>query len=332
MKIREEAFKYYFIFIKNRMDVFWNKYNKEQCPSAEDNIIKAHRFTNVYRASDRVSQYLIKNVIYTPEERNSEDILFRILLFKVFNRIDTWEYLENRVGDISIKTYDPSIFSQLLSERISNRPIFNSAYLMTGVHSDYLSYNSKHERWLRMIDKEFVKNKGFVKIEKTDSLEKVYAILREKPFIGDFLAYQYAIDFNYSPIINHDENSFVKAGIGAIRGIKKCFSNLGNYSYEDAIKHVYNNFNPLFEKYTGYHFENLFGREPHLIDLQNCFCETDKYLRVQLPELVVDNIRIKQKYKANSKEFTLFFPPKWGINNQIEKTCLQQSIKELTLF
>lgn len=28
---------------------------------------------------------------------------------------------------------------------------------------------------------------------------------------------------NYSPYINFSENDFVKAGIGAIRGIKKCF-------------------------------------------------------------------------------------------------------------
>jgi hypothetical protein len=34
---------------------------------------------------------------------------------------------------------------------------------------------------------------------------------------------KYAIDFNYSSVINFNENSFVKAGIGAIRGIKKVF-------------------------------------------------------------------------------------------------------------
>ena len=41
--------------------------------------------------------------------------------------------------------------------------------------------------------------------------------------------------FNYSSVINFDENSFVKAGIGAIRGIKKCFSDIGQYTFEDCI-------------------------------------------------------------------------------------------------
>lgn len=332
MRIREEAFQYYFIFIQKRMNLFWSRYGEHKYPYQEDSILNKHRFTNVYRATDRVSQYLIQNVIYSDKSRNSEDILFRILLFKVFNRIDTWEYLESKIGDITIDTFNATIYSQLLAERISKRPIFNSAYLMTGVHSDYLLFNSKHERWLRMIYKEFIKNKGFIKIEKAKSLEDVYLLLREKPFIGDFLAYQYAIDFNYSEVIDFSENSFVKAGIGAVRGIKKCFINLDSYSYEDAMKFVYDNFYQFFEKYTGYSFQNLFGRDLHLIDIQNCFCETDKYLRVQLPELVVDNVRIKQKYKLNSKQFSLFFPPKWNINNQIDKECLQQNTKELTLF
>ncbi len=58
-------------------------------------------------------------------------------------------------------------------------------------------------------------------------MEAVYNILRGCSFIGDFLAYQYTIDFNYSPYLNFSENSFVKAGIGAIRGIKNVLYAMG---------------------------------------------------------------------------------------------------------
>jgi hypothetical protein len=51
-----------------------------------------HRFTNVFRASDRVSQYLIGAVI--PSAWSDDDLLFRILLF-IFNRIPTWERLRS---------------------------------------------------------------------------------------------------------------------------------------------------------------------------------------------------------------------------------------------
>ena len=51
-----------------------------------------------------------------------------------------------------------------------------------------------------------------------------------------------------------------------------------------------------------------------------------------MPELQVDNVRIKQKYKESPKSFCLFFPPKWELNSKINNKCSQQNIKELILF
>lgn len=326
VEIREEAFKYYFHFMQKRMDIFWERYEGHASPWTDDFILKTHKFTNVYRSSDRVSQYLIKNVIYDNVEKyTEEDVLLRILIFKVFNKIETWEYLKNNVGEITVKNFDVNRISKLLADRIVQKPIFSSAYLMTGCHQDFLQYPSKHERWLVMIEREFIKNKLFDKIIKSKSLEEIFNLLSECPFIGDFLAYQYAIDFNYSDVIDFDENSFVKAGIGAIRGIKKCFIKTGGYSNEDLIRYTQDHLSFYQEKYGFTGFKNLFGREPTLIDLQNCFCETDKYLRAKMPELKVGNVRIKQKYRKNQSIISYFFPPKWKINNKIEVKCIQQN-------
>lgn len=335
IKIRDEAFRYYFLFMEKRMNIFWARYNNEKYPWTDDNILLHHKFTNVYRVCDRVSQYLIRNVIYNKnaKDMSEEDTLFRILLFKVFNRIETWEYLESEIGELSLKSFDQFKISKLLSERIASKPIFSSAYLMTGSHSDYLLFPSKHERWLNMINNKFIKEKLFNKIIKAKSLKEIFEILSSCPFIGDFLAYQYTIDFNYSEVINFDENSFVKAGIGAIRGLKKCFQNANEYDSDYLIHYTQENLQKYRVKY-GYttEFENLFGREPTLIDLQNCFCETDKYLREKMPELKVDNIRIKQIYRRSTNNIDYFFPPKWGINDKIKTKCLQPNLKELTLF
>ena len=133
------------------------------------------------------------------------------------------------------------------------------------------------------------------KIIRAESLEEVYLFLRNCSFIGNFLAYQYAIDLNYSPVINFDENTFVKAGIWAIRGIKKCFWEKDKkYSYEDYIRFTEENFIKYQKRFWYTSFKNLFWRNPTLIDLQNCFCETDKYLRAKVPSLIVENKRIKQ--------------------------------------
>jgi hypothetical protein len=332
MKIREEAYQYYFYLVQERMNIFWNRYEGKTTRLTNDNIFSRHKFTNVYRALDRVSQYLIRNVIYNEQQRfENKDILLRIIVFKIFNNIDTWEFLESRVGKIRVDNFDVERISKLLAQRIKEKPIFNAAYMMTGSHSKYNHLTSKHEKWLTMVKVEMLQEGRFDKIEKATSLEEVFNILRSASFIGDFLAYQYSIDFNYSEVINFDENSFVKAGIGAIRGIKKCFYYSNKYSFEDYIEFTQKNFNELQKKYGFTDFKNLFGREPTLIDLQNCFCETDKYLRVKMPELAIDNTRIKQKFTTPKQSIEFFFPPKWGLNKNL-KSWNTQNLKGSTLF
>jgi len=319
MKVRDEVFKYYFYFMQERMNIFWKRYNGETSRFTEDDILSTYKFTNVYRVLDRVSQYLVKEVIYVNNEPLTEqDILFRIIIFKIFNNIQTWQYLQEKLGVIKVSTFNVSRFSELLSERIKSTPVFNAAYIMNGSHIKYNLLNSKHEKWLSMVEQEMITEKRFEKIIKAASLGEVYDILSECSFIGSFLAYQYAIDLNYSPVINFNENSFVKAGVGAIRGIKKCFVKINKSNYEDCIKYTHDNLQHYQERYGYTDFKSLFSREPTLIDLQNCFCETDKYLRVKLPGLQVDNTRIKQKFSLPKPAINYFFPPKWQINEEVD--------------
>ena len=70
------------------------------------------------------------------------------------------------------------------------------------------------------------------------NLEKLYNTLLAYPTIGTFLAYQYAIDINYSELVNFDEMEFVVAGPGAKAGIRKSFSNSDEYSQEYIIRYM----------------------------------------------------------------------------------------------
>lgn len=308
----DTTLKYYFYFIQERMNIFWGRYSHQDYLT-DDPILQEYKFTNVYRASDRVSQYLIKNVIYKDLDRYTpEDVLLRILVFKVFNRIETWNYLSKQ-ADLRVDSFNVERLAELLTRRQREYPIFSNAYMMAGSHARYAGINTKHQLWLQMIEDEFIQKQGFEKILTAKSLAEVYKQLRSYPLIGDFLSYQYAIDFNYSPFLNFDEDSFVKAGVGAVRGIKKCFFSYGN-RYEDAIYYIHNHFEELQEKYGYTDFRPLPGRNPTLIDLQNCFCETDKYLRAKMPELKVGNVRIKQHYRPTKERINFYFPDKWGVD------------------
>lgn len=323
----DEVFRYYFYFIQERMNMFWQRCEGRRVLT-KDPILREYKFTNVYRSCDRVSQYLIRHVIYeNVEDYTPEDMLLRILVFKIFNKIGTWEYLMQTYGDITISHFDVKEISTLLSDRQRYYPIFNNAYMMTGSHKRYDYLATKHEKWLTMVKEEFLGEGILRNILEADSLEEVYNLLRSCSFLGGFLAYQYAIDFNYSPYINYDENSFVIAGIGAIRGINKCFISYGN-SYEDAIRYTKEHFYELQQKYGYTEFVPLEGHEPTLLDLQNCFCETDKFLRVKMPNLLVGNVRIKQKYKSQGNSIQYMFPPKWHVKSFQEHLM----VSEPTLF
>lgn len=308
----------YWEFAVRRQDIFYNRMEGKAFPWTDDNILKTYKFTNAYRASDRVSQYLIKNVIYKEGNYTPEDKCFRILLFKLFNRIETWEYLESSLGEISAKTYSFEIYNELLMKKITdNERIYSAAYIMPSGKSCF-GFEKKHQNNLKLL--EYMMQTGLSKkIAKAKTLKELYEVLLAYPTLGSFLAFQFAIDINYSDLCDYSEMSFVVAGPGAKKGIQKCFGDLNGFKYEDIIKYVSENQEKEFDK-RNLKFKSLFGRRLQLIDCQNLFCETDKYARVAHPEVcgLNDRKRIKQQYiNRNLKKIEYFYPPKWGINDKI---------------
>lgn len=318
VKPNDITLRYYFYFMQERMNMFWRKcQNPDSYEWTNDPILRKYKFTNVYRATDRVSQYLIRNVIYADMNARPEDVMLRVLVFKVFNKIETWEYLKEHLdAPITVDNFDPQKIARILTTCQRNQPIFSNAYMMTGSHAKYDYLSTKHEKWLTMLKKEVVDTMLLARLQKLGGLGEMYEVLHDCSFIGPFLAYQYAIDLNYTPYFEFSENEFVKAGIGAIRGIKKCFVDYGE-NYEDAIRYVAEHLENLQERYDCTDFKPLPGHQPTLIDLQNCFCETDKYLRAKMPELKVDNVRIKQTYKCVGTPVEYMFPRQWHIKEHI---------------
>ena len=314
----------YWKFATERQEVFYSRIENKKFPWTDDEILKTYKFTNAYRASDRVSQYLIKNVIYNNDQYSPEDQCFRIILFKLFNKIETWEYLEKKLGEISYKTYDYSIYNQLLTQKLVDKEkIYSAEYIMPSGKSCF-GFNKKHQNNLKLLEN--MMQTGIAKeIAKAKSLKKLYEILLSYPTIGSFLAYQFAIDINYSELCDFSEMSFVVAGPGAKNGIIKCFKDLKGLKYEDIIKYVTERQEEEFEK-RGLKFKTLFGRKLQMIDCQNLFCETDKYARIAHPDIcgLNDRRRIKQQYvNRNLENIVYFYPPKWGINNKI---CINKGV------
>ena len=314
------VFDCYWKFACERQNVFLNRITNKPFPWTSDYIVREYKFTNAYRVLDRVSQFLIREIITKDESINIsiEDRIFRIFLFKIFNKIETWKLLEKSLGNLLWSNYSFKVYDKILSEEMMRKnSIYSAAYIMASGKS-FFAKESKHQNHLKLL--EYMMNSGIVpRMATCKNMASLYSLLKSYPTIGPFLAYQYATDINYSEATAFSEEEFVMAGPGACDGIKKCFAEQGKFSDEDIIRYMMENQEKQFAE-RDLDFKNLFGRPLKLIDCQNLFCEVGKYARVSHPQIkdISGRTRIKQVFRSSGKLPYPCFPEKWGLDKEVK--------------
>ena len=316
------VFDTYWRFAAERQEIFFNRFYGRPRPWTKDPILDRYKFTNAYRASDRVSQYLIRRVIYGGPQAPRE-LFFRVILFKLFNLIDTWERLESTFGELSVKEFDPVKYDAVLTAAMeAGSTLYSGAYIMPSGDARWRQ-DRKHRMHLRLLEY-MLSLRLAERVASAHSMNEVFDLLKSIPSIGDFLAYQFATDLNYSPLTNFDENEFVVPGPGAKNGIRKCFSTLGGLTEADLIRFVRDRQEDELRS-RSLHFRDLWGRSLQLIDCQNLFCEVDKYSRVYHPDVkgISGRTRIKQQFRPSADPINYWYPPKWGLNERVAQELNQ---------
>ena len=311
-----EVYKTYWLFAAERQATYCRRLASPVGPWSDDPIISKYRFTNVYRVTDRVSQYLVKNVQYDKTRaQHRDELFFRTMLFKIFNKIETWEAIEAELGPISWLTLGAQLYrvSNVLSNLVeAGKPVYSAAYIMP---APKMGHTRKYDNHLDLLYKMMIDGLPS-KLVAAPSLKAAYELILAYPGMDPFLAFQYCIDLNYSTLMDFDEADFVVAGPGALDGISKCFSNAKSLKPTDVIQLMVDRQDYEFDHFN-VKFEGLLGRKLQPIDCQNLFCEISKYARVSHPHILgkAGRTKIKQEYKSRKTNMEpLFLPPKWGIN------------------
>ena len=307
----------YWRFAAERQAVYYRRMAEPRGPWSADPIINAYRFTNAYRVADRVSQYLVRNVQYAPDRsQEPAELCYRTLLFKIFNRSETWATLERALGPISSTRTPPARLATVLDQEFERGTrIYSAAYIMP---SPPCGQRRKHRNHLALLAR-MMADELPRRLADADSLEAAYHLLLAYPGIGPFLAFQYSIDLNYSTLLNFDENDFVVAGPGALDGIAKCFEQAQEHAPEEIIRMMVARQHEEFER-RGLRFDGLYGRPLQPIDCQNLFCEVSKYARIAHPDVpgISGRTRIKQRYRPATTlaptPAAPFLPPQWGMD------------------
>lgn len=308
------VFDTYWRFAASRQALYEARLRGQVPPWTGDPILAAHRFTNCYRAADRVSQFLITQVTYRGVQSWPE-VFFRTILFKIFNRISTWRLLTREIGDVTWANYDFDRLNGIMQARLDiGDRLYSAAYIMPPPR---LGEIRKHANHLRLIEL-MMRDGAPAKIARATSMKDAFEILVSYPGMGAFLAYQYLIDLNYAADLDFSEMDFVVPGPGARDGIRKCFGPAASGIEGDVIRYMADAQEYHFARLR-LDFAGLRGRRLQLIDCQNLFCEVDKYARAAHPEImgISGRTRIKQAYRGDAAPLTAWFPPKWGLNDAV---------------
>lgn len=190
-------------------------------PWTNDEVFMDSYFCNVFRNYDKVSKYIINNLInlhpYHPQ------LWASIVMTRMISRLETLKKLKENnalIGDYK-KAY------AVLKEMKDNKEsVFTGAFIVNssvgnGVWMDKLSYlfflldyfnklridGDTLDTWLR-------NNK---------SLEDAFLVFKKAPGVANFMAYQYMVDLTYSDYLkeNIDDEVWVKLGLGAVRGMNR---------------------------------------------------------------------------------------------------------------
>jgi hypothetical protein len=218
-RARPDVYRAYWTLAVRRQHIFEQRMAGDPGPWTSDPILTQYKFCNSFRASDRVSQFLIRDVIYDGGTYTPESALLRIVLFRLFSKPSTWRALEDTLGPITSDTFaDDRIDTALDDLYARGETIYTNAFILCA--NKAYGHDRKHRNHLALI--RAMRSSRLAKlVAGAGGLSDIYQALIHYPLLGRFMGYQLAIDINYSELTAFDENEFTVAGPGAERGIRK---------------------------------------------------------------------------------------------------------------
>ena len=263
----------YLSFVRARHAIWEGRQLGIPGPWTADPILRSHKFTNVFRVLDPGSQYIFT----ITDNTEPRDALARCLLYRLTNSIPAWEYARAELGRYPLAAdFGPDLISIWQEWRARGETVFNPAYIVYPGHPGKpgVSGSDKITTVINRVNGWLASGRAEVFLS-ASTLEEQYTAIVSHPDLGEFTAMQVSTDFNYTAYGDDLEDTFIKAGPGAIRGAKRV---MPRAKAEDVIRAMYEQVRsepwcPTLELPDG----EL--RRPSLMDVQNTLCEFSKFAR-----------------------------------------------------
>lgn len=254
---------------------------KQQQPWTNDIYLRDYKYTNVYPDLDRGSIYIqdeIKNI------EDAKDKFFRIIVYRLFNRIQTFEQIKHM---IFVDKFDTDMCIDILKTfRSQGNKILTDAFLVTGT-GKFKTSNDKTEIILRdVIRDDILKNLDsyYTKFISSVDAKSAHKELAEMRYVGNFLAYIILYDCVCAGIVKYNMNEWCNVGPGADKAIRYIWND--NVNNLDMIKKL----RDMQDIYLDKDFPYYNNRRLTLIEIEWTLCEYSKYVGLKYK---IHNSRIR---------------------------------------
>jgi hypothetical protein len=265
-------------FIYERHSIWYRRFIlKQPAPWTDDQLLREYKFTNVYRELDRGTIYLLDNIRGHGEPI---DQVWNIIVYRMFNRISTYELLTFQ----SVSRWQkPRMFRAFFDELRGYQDAGNALYTDAHLVCAYASFPGKDklERFEYIFQGVLQGMETLMKIiNKAKSLETVHKALSAFPGVGPFLAYEMAVDISYCDWNNLGEDEWVNPGPGCQRGLKAIFPDITPKEYIWRIKELREIQNEEFDRLK-LPFRDIAYQEKELTlrNIEHCLCEAFKLFK-----------------------------------------------------
>jgi len=243
-----------------------------------DPILSKYKFTNIRRKDDRVSKWIIDNVI---QKGYRKDLWFVLLICRLVNWPPTLQHLidENVLFQVA-GDFDPIRFSEVIeSFKEEGKKVYSGAYMVYPTKKEAGSVKSLSLG--KYIIEPVLERADEIDYAQQDSIAKFVEELAKCFGISTFIAGQVAADLTYCQATLSeavDLYTYAPIGPGSSKGLNYL---LGRSPYA-SWKQV--DFNAELITIRNQIVDELEIKDMTLHDVQNCMCEYSKYARTVLGE------------------------------------------------
>ena len=308
----------YWRFAAARQQVYEARLVGEAAPWTSDPILAAAPVHQLLPRSGS-GQPVPDQARCLPRKPVPDEVFFRTLLFKVFNRIRPGSCLPDSFGEVSWAGYDFARLRRVLEQRLRRRA--------SGSTRPRTSCRRRTRRGPQARQPPAADRADDVRRRRRRSRSAECALddaafeylARAIPAIGDFLAYQYVIDLNYRRCSGMTRwSSSCRA---RVRVTASASASVRPPRIEaDVIRYMADHQEEHFARLGLYFQAGLRGRPLQLIDCQNLFCEVDKYCPSGPPggrRRSAAGPGSSRPTARSRAPLTAWFPPKWGLTEGV---------------